>query len=133
MPNGQSDSSSCIFQSNNKCLVQSLNKMYMKYHLHNKFRMIIFHDQKALSLNFKGIRSQMFFKKDFVKNLHVHRKTPGLDWLFIIVTGDLTQELSCEYSEIFKNAYFEEYLRTAASILLIIKLLIKFGHLPSSS
>ena len=50
-------------------LVQSLNKMHMKYVLHNKFRMIIFHDQKALSLNFKSSRSQMFFKIDVLKNL----------------------------------------------------------------
>ena len=30
-----------------------------------------------------------------------------------------TQELSCGYCEIFKNTYFEEHLRTAASVLLI--------------
>ena len=34
--------------------------------------------------------------------------------------------LSCEYCEIFKNIYFEEHLQTAASVLLIIKLLIKY-------
>ena len=28
----------------------------------------------------------------------------------------LTQVFSCEYCEIFKNTYFEEHLRTAASI-----------------
>ena len=49
-------------------LMQSLNKMHMKYVLHNKFRMI-FHDQKALPLNFRSSRSQMFFKIDFLKNL----------------------------------------------------------------
>ena len=49
--------------------MQSLNEMYMKYVLHNKFRMIIFYDQKALSLNFKSSRSQMFFKIDVLKNL----------------------------------------------------------------
>ena len=50
-------------------LMKSFNKMHMKYVLHNKFRMIIFHDQKALSLNFKSSRSQMFFKIDVLKNL----------------------------------------------------------------
>ena len=45
-----------------------------------------------------------------------------------------TQVLSCEYCEIFKNTYFEEHLRTAASVLLIIKLIIiNIGHLPTSS
>ena len=34
--------------------------------------------------------------------------------------------LSCEYCEIFKNTYFIEHLRTAASVLLIKKLLIKY-------
>ena len=34
--------------------------------------------------------------------------------------------LSCEYCKFFKNTYFEEHLGTAASVLLIIKLLIKY-------
>ena len=54
--------------------------MHVKYVLHNKFRIIIFHDQKTLSLNFvlfnfikkhfqsKRNRSQMFFKIDVLKN-----------------------------------------------------------------
>ena len=49
--------------------MQSLNKMHIKYVLHNKFTMITFHDQKALSLNFKSSRSQMFFKIDALNNL----------------------------------------------------------------
>ena len=49
-------------------LVQSL-KMHMKYVLYNKFRMIIFYDQEALTLNFKSSRLQMFFKIDVLKNL----------------------------------------------------------------
>ena len=41
-----------------------------------------------------------------------------------------TQVLSCEYCEIFKKTYFEKHLRTAASVLLIIKLIImNIGHL----
>ena len=39
------------------------------------------------------------------------------------------QVFSCEYCEIFKNTYFEEHLQMAASILLIIKLVISIGHL----
>ena len=34
--------------------------------------------------------------------------------------------LSCEYCKIFKNIYFEEHLQTTVSVLLIIKLLIKY-------
>ena len=49
-------------------LVQSL-KMHMKYVLYNKFRMIIFHDQEVLTLNFKSSCLQMFFKIDVLKNL----------------------------------------------------------------
>ena len=37
-----------------------------------------------------------------------------------------TQVLSCKYCEIFKSTYFEEHLGTAASVLLIMKLLIKY-------
>ena len=73
--------------------------------------MIIFHHQRALSLNFKSSRSQIFFKIDVLKNLRT-----------AIVLK----------SEIFKNTYFEEHLRTAASVLLIIKLrlLLKPGPEP---
>ena len=35
-----------------------------------------------------------------------------------------TQVLSCEYCEILKNTYFEEHLQMAASVFLIIKLII---------
>ena len=108
----------------------------MKYVLHNKFRMIIFHDQKALSLNFKSSRSQMFFKI-YVKNLAMFTGK-YLCWSYfliqlqgcrtaILLERDLTtQVLSCEYCKIFKNTYFEEHLRMAASVLLIIELPIKY-------
>ena len=52
-------------------LVQSLNKMHIKYVFHNKFRIIIFHDQKSLSLNFKSSRSKMFFKIAVLKNFAI--------------------------------------------------------------
>ena len=45
----------------------------MKHAFHNKFRMIIFHDLKTLSLNFKSSRSPMFFKIDVLKK--AYRKT----------------------------------------------------------
>ena len=46
----------------------------------------------------------------------------GIDrWLAVICSA--AQVLSCEYYEIFKNTYFEEHLRTAASTLLIRPLL----------
>ena len=62
---------SSIFSLMTNVLVQSLNKIHMTYVLRNKFRTIIFHGQKALSLNYKSGRSQMFFKIDAVKNLAV--------------------------------------------------------------
>ena len=39
------------------------------------------------------------------------------------------QMFSCEYWEIFKNTFFEKHLRTAASVLLIIKVVASIGHL----
>ena len=70
-PYRQSDLALLFFSLMTNVLVQSLNKMHMKYVLHNKFRMIIFHDQKALSLNFKNSCLQMFFKIDVLKNLAI--------------------------------------------------------------
>ena len=90
--------SSSIFSLMTKLLVQSLNNMHIKYVFLNTFKMIKFHDQKTLSLNFKSSRSQMFFKIDVLKN-------------FAIFTG---------------KHLCRSYLRTAASILLIKKLLIKY-------
>ena len=88
-PYGQSDLSSSIFQSNDKCfLAPSLNKVRMKYVLHNKFRMIIFHDIKALPLIFKSsrlwlficcktkLKKTFFFEKIwfFLQNIHYLQK-----------------------------------------------------------
>ena len=68
-PYWQSDFKLHAFLVQAEVLMQSPNKIHVKYAFHNKFRMIIFHDQKALSLNFKSSRSQMFFKIDVLKNL----------------------------------------------------------------
>ena len=73
----------------------------------------------------------MFFKIDILKNLAMFT---GKHLCYSCRAGGLqlyykeipTQVLSCEYCEIFKNTYFEEHLQTAASALLIIKLLIKY-------
>ena len=53
--------------------------------------------------------------------------------LAILLKETPTQVLCCEYCEIFKNTYFEEHLGTAASVLLILKLVISIGHLPTFS
>ena len=45
--------------------------MHMKYTFHNKFRMIIFHDQKTLLLNFKSNHSYMYFKIGVLKNFAI--------------------------------------------------------------
>ena len=53
----------------------------------------------------------------------MHKKTPVLEALFDKVAGlleikkKLTQLFSCEYYKMFKNTYFEENLRKAASTL----------------
>ena len=58
--------------------------MQMKYVLHNKFRMIIFHDQKALSLNFKSTHLQMFLKIDVLKNLAMFTEK-RLCWSYFLI------------------------------------------------
>ena len=73
---------------------------------HNKFRMIIFHDQKTLSLNFKSSHLQMFFKIGVLNEKIYKKENPP-------------QVFSCKYCKIFKNSYFEEHLRMAASALII--------------
>ena len=51
----------------------------------------------------------------------------------VLSKRDLTQLFSCKCCKMFKKTYFEEHLRTAASVLLIIKLVIGIGHLPTLS
>ena len=88
--------------------------MHMKYVFHSKFRMIIFHDQKTFSLKFKSSCSQMFSKIGVLKNFAIF--TGKYLW-WIYSKENQTQVFSCEYCKIFKNTYFEEHLRTAASVL----------------
>ena len=77
--------------------------------------MIIFHDQKTISLNFKSSRSQMFFKIGvLIEKIYLKENPP--------------QVFSCKYCEIYKNSYFEEHLRTAASALIITYYNHKLGN-----
>ena len=110
----------------------------MKHVFHNKFRMI-FHDQKTLSLNFKSSRSQMFFKIGILKLFALFtRKHQCWNYFLIKLQGcrpvillkrDSNTDSFLECSGIFKNIYFEEHLRTAASVLQIIELAISTVHL----
>ena len=45
----------------------------------------------------------------------IHRKTPGPETLFL-KKQSLAQVFSCEFCEIYKNTFFTEHLRTAASL-----------------
>ena len=103
--------------------------------------MIIFHDQKALSLNFKSRRLQMFFKISVLKNFAIFTGK-HLCWSYflielqrpaILLKRDSNTVSFCEYCEIFKDAYFEEHMQTVASALLIIKLVISIAHMPTFS
>ena len=59
-------------------------------------------DKNPLS-NFRGSHLRCSIEKAVLKNFAVFQKVT------------LTQVFSCEYCEIFKNTYFKEHLRTAAS------------------
>ena len=65
-------------------LVPSLGKMHMKYVFHNKLKMIIFHDQETLSLNFKSSRSQIFLKIGVLRSFPIFtRKHPCCSYFLI--------------------------------------------------
>ena len=67
--------------------------------------MIMFHDQKTLSLNFKRSRSQMFFKISvLIEKIYKKENPPQLFFANIAK---------------FLESYFKEHLRTAASALII--------------
>ena len=123
-------------------LIQSLNKMQMKYVLYCKFRMIIFHDQKDLLLNFKSSHLQMFFIIDVLKNLAMFiGKHLCWSWfllLFNIVAG--LEDRSCIKKRLQHKCFLvniAKFLRTPILknicerqllyLLLIIQLLIKYS------
>ena len=90
--------------------------MHIKYAFHNRFRMIIFHDQKTLSFHFKN--ADGWFTDGFQ---HSQEYTCGG-----FIKKIIQQVFPCDYCKTFKNSYFEEHLRTTASVLIIIKLVIKY-------
>ena len=83
-------------------LVKSQSKRYV---FHNKFRKI-FHGQKALSLNFKSSRSQMFFEIGVLKHVAIFTRKL-LCW-------------SCRYNKVaeLQASNLEEHLRADTSVLL---------------
>ena len=57
----------------------------------------------------------MFYKEQVLKNYcNVHSKAPVLESLFNKIETP-TQAFSCNYSQTFKNTYFEKHLQTATS------------------
>ena len=82
----------------------------------------------------KQLFADVFQNKRFQKFGNIHVKTPVQELLSNIVAGledcncvkKRFQHKSYEYCKIFRDTYFEEHLQTAASVLLIIKLLIKY-------
>ena len=93
----------------------------------------------TLSSNFKSSRLQMFFKIGVLKNFAIFagKQICWSNLLIklqawrsaILLKETLTLVFSCEYCKIFNNTYFEKHLRTADSVLLIMKLIISIGHL----
>ena len=69
---------------------------------------------------YRSSRCQMFFKIGVPKNF-VTFTGKHLCWSLFLITLQAFRLIpirvfSCEYCEIFKNTYFEEYLPTAASV-----------------
>ena len=88
------------------------------------FRTAIFHNSHLQ----EQPSEVLFFKKGCSKKFcNIHRKTPMLESLFNKVAGlqgcsFIKKRLQhrcffCEYYKLFKNSYFEEHLKTAASVL----------------
>ena len=73
-----------------------LVQMRKKYLFHNKFRMIIFHDQKTLSLNFKISCSQMFFNIGVRKNFKIFTgKQLCLSYFFCTCNHKVSNKYHC--------------------------------------
>ena len=71
-------------------------------------------------VTFRNSHQSCSVKKAFLKISQYSQEAPVLEPLFNKVIGlpTSTQVFSCEYCEISKNNYFEEYLRATASVLL---------------
>ena len=97
-------------------LVQLLNIMRMKYaYFMNqiKFQEQLFADVFHLQYSQENSCAEVTF--------YLSYRPGGLQFYY---KETPTQVFSCEYCEISKNTYFEGHLRLAASVLLIIKLVI---------
>ena len=58
----------------------------------------------------------MFYKKSVLRNfIKFTRKNLCQSLLNFIINGTLVQVFSCEFCEIFKNAFFTKHLRATAS------------------
>ena len=78
----------------------------------------------------RGLRPATLFKKETLaqvfscefceisKNISFYR-TPLVAASIFYQKDTPTQALSCEYCEVFQNSYFEEHLRTTASVISI--------------
>ena len=65
----------------------------------------------------------MFFKIGVLKNFAIFT---GKHLWWIYLKENPTQVFYWKYSKTLKSTYFEEHLGTAASLLIIIKLVIKY-------
>ena len=74
----------------------------------------------------RNIRPEVFCEKDVLKNFAILTAKDEC-WCFFLIKLQVVRPetllkrtpirvLSCEHCEIFKNVYFEEHLRTAASV-----------------
>ena len=80
----------------------------------------------SLELHFQEVATGGFYKKAILKSFtiltgkHLCRsyKVAGLK-TFSFIKKTPIQVFSCQYYEMFKNTYFEEHLRTAASDFLL--------------
>ena len=93
-----------------------------------------FHAVSSILQIHRSSHERCSIKNAFLKNFAIFTGK-HLCWCVEVSSGatllktTLTQMFSDEYCEIFKNTYFEEHLRTAASVLLIINLPISIMHL----
>ena len=88
-----------------------------RFHANDPFLQLL---KESGNYRFSDARSshqRCSIKKVFLKIHNIHRKTPVLEPYF---NNNFTKihVFSCKYWEIFKNTYFEEHLRTAASVAL---------------
>ena len=94
----------------------------MKYVFHNKFRMIIIHDQKYFQKISKAAVRRCFSKQVFLKILQYSQRHTCSGFM----KRESNTVFSREYWKIFKNTYSEENLKTTASALINIELVIKY-------